>query len=126
MTKRPPTPEQLEELRSFIVSNRGKRNPSQLWTKYRLSVEAFDQMYEAQGGVCALCGWPGYSPLCVDHDHATGLVRGLLCKTCNNVLGDIRDCVDRLLAIIPGISESEIQRVTSYLRRAKWHSITEP
>jgi hypothetical protein len=35
-----------------------------------------------QGGRCALCGSAG--PLCADHDHDTGLLRGMLCQSCNN------------------------------------------
>jgi hypothetical protein len=49
-------------------------------------------MVEEQGGVCILCG--GASPdraLAVDHDHASGSIRGLLCSTCNTGLGAFGD-----------------------------------
>ena len=39
-------------------------------------------MLERQGKVCGICKTPG-KPLCVDHCHATGKVRGLLCRDCN-------------------------------------------
>jgi len=55
-----------------------------------LTVEEFDAMMEAQGGVCLFCGRPPYKRnkrLCVDHDHDTGRVRGLLCLKCNAALG---------------------------------------
>jgi hypothetical protein len=45
-------------------------------------------MIEAQGGTCAVC--PG-EPQHVDHDHETGLVRGILCFNCNQALGNARD-----------------------------------
>jgi hypothetical protein len=50
-------------------------------------------MFEAQGGVCAICGEarPEARTLHVDHDHATGAIRGLLCFRCNNALGDFRE-----------------------------------
>ena len=38
-------------------------------------------LHALQGGRCAVCGEGG--ALCVDHDHATGLARGLLCRSCN-------------------------------------------
>src|SRR5262245_34143031 len=40
------------------------------------------RLYQLQGGRCAICGEHAES-LHVDHDHATGLMRGLLCQTCN-------------------------------------------
>ena len=47
-------------------------------------------MLERQGKVCGICKTPG-KPLCVDHCHATGKVRGLLCRDCNLGLGNYKD-----------------------------------
>jgi hypothetical protein len=38
-------------------------------------------LLEMQGGRCAICG--SECPQCADHDHATGLLRGMLCSGCN-------------------------------------------
>jgi hypothetical protein len=46
-------------------------------------------MLAAQDGLCAGCGKP--DPEHVDHDHATGAVRGMLCFNCNQALGNVRD-----------------------------------
>lgn len=55
---------------------------------FNLTVEEYDAMHEAQGGVCAICGRPQQGKrLAVDHDHTTGKVRGLLCTACNRVMG---------------------------------------
>ncbi len=66
---------------------------------YRLSAEKFQEMLDAQGGVCAICGQPPISRkrLSVDHDHDTDTVRGLLCLHCNLILGYARDDI-RILA----------------------------
>jgi hypothetical protein len=47
-------------------------------------------MYTAQDGCCKLCKQPTpYSEIHTDHDHATGKVRGLLCRNCNYLLGKL-------------------------------------
>ncbi|MEY2571744.1 MAG: hypothetical protein QOE63_2094 [Acidimicrobiaceae bacterium] len=53
-------------------------------------------MIERQGGVCAICGRP--DPEHVDHDHATGRIRGILCFNCNGGLGQLGDDPERLRA----------------------------
>ena len=58
--------------------------------KYGISVEEYDQMFKNQDGVCAICHKPD-KVLCVDHDHNTGEIRGLLCAQCNTALGKFRD-----------------------------------
>lgn len=51
----------------------------------------------AQGNKCLCCNNPG--KLEVDHDHAVGRVRGLLCGSCNKALGLIRDNPDTALKL---------------------------
>jgi hypothetical protein len=49
--------------------------------------EEYARLLAAQGGHCALCpNTPKTRRLHVDHDHATGKVRGLLCHRCNRAL----------------------------------------
>lgn len=70
--------------------------------KYGITLAEYDAMLEAQGGTCALCDSPpteGIS-LHVDHDHATGEIRGLLCFLCNNALGDFDDDPARMRAAV--------------------------
>ena len=66
---------------------------SHLKRKYGMTLEDYERMFEAQGGVCAICGEarPEERTLHVDHDHETGVIRGLLCFRCNNALGDFRE-----------------------------------
>lgn len=58
--------------------------------KLGVSEQDYEKMLNAQGGVCAICGGPPdtrWKKLAVDHCHQTGVVRGLLCMTCNTMLG---------------------------------------
>lgn len=75
-----------------------------LKVEYGLSLEQFDEMIAQQHGVCAICKVKrvvrGEPHLHVDHDHQSGLVRGILCHHCNMILGHSRDSVDVLEACI--------------------------
>lgn len=43
-----------------------------------------------QGGLCAICTLPCKKP-CLDHDHATGAIRGVACSGCNALLGKLEN-----------------------------------
>lgn len=62
---------------------------------YDVTLEEKQELIEFQGGGCICKPWTGYNgnsrSLSIDHDHATGVVRGALCKHCNDLLGRIRD-----------------------------------
>ncbi len=63
---------------------------------YGLTLEQYAALLQEQGGACAICGEPetGGWDLAIDHDHATGIVRGLLCRRCNVGIGLLRDDAD--------------------------------
>lgn len=66
-------------------------------TVYGITADEYWAIYEHQGGVCAICrrATGTYKRLAVDHDHATGEVRGLCCRSCNrDVLGHARDDIE--------------------------------
>lgn len=54
---------------------------------YGVSPEQYEKLEEECGGVCLICEKENKRGLCIDHDHVTGEVRGLLCHKCNLVLG---------------------------------------
>ena len=60
-----------------------------LQRKYGIGVADYDEMLVAQDGRCPIC--KEYEVLVVDHDHATGKVRALLCDRCNRALGVVQD-----------------------------------
>jgi hypothetical protein len=61
--------------------------------KYGITLEQYQAMLEKQNGVCAVCGEHCKSgrALSVDHNHATGALRGLLCGNCNRGIGYLQD-----------------------------------
>ena len=83
---------------SISVSQRETGRESQLRI-YGLTVDQYDAMLAAQDGVCAICKSPdpngrsGSTYFVVDHDHATGDVRGLLCAPCNSGIGLLQDSI---------------------------------
>jgi len=69
----------------------------------RMTLAEYDALVEMQDGKCAICGRRAdevtagrMGRLCVDHDHATDKVRGLLCMQCNVALGNFGDNVETL------------------------------
>jgi recombination endonuclease VII len=88
----------------------GSTREYHLRRRYGFGQEQFDRMLAAQGGVCGICGAP--DPRHVDHDHAFGNVRGILCFNCNGGLGHFKDDLDRLTKAI------------SYLRGTTWQRVS--
>jgi DNA-directed RNA polymerase subunit RPC12/RpoP len=66
-----------------------------LKAKYGLSIEKYNQLLNKQNGKCAICEKDSSEfkqNLAVDHNHATGEIRGLLCSYCNHrLVGRHRD-----------------------------------
>jgi hypothetical protein len=69
-----------------------------LKSRYGLTVERRREMERAQDGRCAICDRE-MKRACIDHDHATGKVRDLLCHGCNIKLPAVEDQQFRQRAI---------------------------
>ena len=82
-------------VRTYTSENRRKWA---LKNRYGLSVEEFENMLIAQSGACGICEKELKKPH-IDHCHATGKVRGLLCHRCNTRLGGLDDEQWRLAAL---------------------------
>lgn len=75
----------------------------QLQRKFDMSPEDYVRLLLLQGRRCAVCRRHRdelQQDLVVDHCHASGRVRGLLCRACNQALGLVRDQVVVLDAMI--------------------------
>ena len=75
-----------------------------LWRKYKITLEDYDQMIVEQQGLCLICERIPKKKLVVDHNHHTGKVRGLLCDPCNVALGFLEDNVNFLAKAIKYLS----------------------
>jgi len=67
---------------------------------YGITKPEWDQMLKDQDGKCLICGYsdlsvPSFFPV-IDHCHATGRVRGLLCTKCNCGIGNLDDSIERM------------------------------
>ncbi len=72
------------------------KHSAHLKATYGIGIEEYDAMFRRQAGKCAICrGGTSKNFLATDHNHKTGEVRGLLCATCNKVLGKFRDDPER-------------------------------
>jgi len=79
-----------------------KRLEAHYVKEYNITLADYDAMYEEQKGKCAICGstnpkTPKNGRFCVDHDHVTGKVRGLLCSSCNRGIGLLQDDYEIIL-----------------------------
>lgn len=79
-------------------SRTNARNKRVLET-YGLTESDYLALFQAQEGLCAICGGKRRQLLSIDHDHRTGQVRGLLCRRCNGqLLTAARDSIEILQA----------------------------
>lgn len=81
------------------AKNPEKYRAYELKHRFGLTLADYDAMLEQQDGVCAICKTAttgGRGRFCVDHNHDTGVIRGLLCTNCNTMLGMAKDSPERL------------------------------
>lgn len=91
--------------KSCINKRNGLNRRKYTISQYGITIEEYDEFFNRQQGRCALPHCRKEGRLCIDHDHETGVVRGLLCVPCNSSLGALGD------------TKESIKGVLSYLTR---------
>ena len=74
-----------------------------LKAKYGMTSAQYNELFASQGYKCAVCGCnknQGRGKMPVDHCHATGKVRAILCQSCNVTLGKVGENEEILLSLI--------------------------
>lgn len=98
--------DKTEKWRGKSLKNRYEKH---LKAKYNITLEKYEEMLALQRGLCAICRHPEIAKakdgktikrLSVDHNHATGEIRGLLCDNCNKAVGCMQDDILRLQSAI--------------------------
>jgi GH24 family phage-related lysozyme (muramidase) len=92
-------------------------------SRYGITGKQYDELYRSQFCKCAICNvdlhhvWTDVkkeTKAYVDHDHATGQVRGLLCFHCNVGLGSFGDSIENLISAMAylsaAVSKSEFRK----------------
>lgn len=93
----------LEAVKKWAINNpeayAERQRRGHLRRFWNMTLEQYNEIFEKQGGVCAICKKPELSTrgrannqsLAVDHDHETGKIRELLCMDCNQTIGRFND-----------------------------------
>lgn len=89
------------------VVERARNREAQLKHMYGITIAQYHAILNSQGGLCAICRGESVDFFCVDHDHETNEIRGLLCRFCNSSLGRFGD------------NEAGVMRAVEYLRTAR-------
>ena len=97
----------LSRQQAYYRRHRERRLSLQRTINYGCTPEAYAAMLAEQDAKCASCGRPEtgrykgrIKNLAVDHDHATGRIRALLCQSCKKGIGSFRHDPDRLRAAV--------------------------
>jgi hypothetical protein len=95
--------------------------------QYGISLETYNMMIKAQCAACAICkstdpGGRGYWH--VDHDHQTGLIRGLLCHFCNTGIGLLGEDPVRMARAIDYVRGNHANIIGSVRTSRGWRAVT--
>lgn len=94
-------------------SNRAKELERHLIATFGMTYNDYQKMLTDQGGCCAICkALPGERRFDVDHCHTTNVIRGLLCSTCNRLIGYAKDSVERLLVAAEYLSSRKSSKTS--------------
>lgn len=96
---------QATYMRKWRKENPDAAKNADLLKEYGITLEQYHVMHDGQGGLCAICRQPEtiidrktgkLRMLSVDHHHASGVIRKLLCTRCNQGIGNFRESLEFL------------------------------
>lgn len=85
--------------RKYYQNNKLKRAKQLRAGVFGITVEQYDDLLSEQQCKCPICKKELDNP-CIDHDHSTGKVRGILCNSCNLGIGWLKEDIEILKASI--------------------------
>ena len=94
-----------------IIEGKRKYN-SWLIKRYGITLKDYEALLEKQGNKCAICETTnprGRGKFNVDHCHASGVVRSLLCVMCNMMIGMANDCPDVLRKAASYVADHKLE-----------------
>jgi hypothetical protein len=97
--------------KEWYEGNKEKQRDSAYKKLYQMTLDDYNRMFADQEGKCLICKIHQNelkTKLCVDHCHTTGLVRGLLCNSCNNLLARAKDSIETLQNAITYLSSAKV------------------
>ena len=89
-------------LRDWRIKNPRKQREYDLRASYNATPEQVTAILDWNGGPCSACGkqltkfGTGLDEACIDHDHQTEILRGIICGACNRALGYVKDSIEHL------------------------------
>jgi hypothetical protein len=82
-----------EQAKEYYLNHKEQRKEYVLQKLYNITLEQYNNMLKSQDNKCAVCknDFEQNDKICIDHNHNTNQVRGLLCHNCNIILGMAND-----------------------------------
>ena len=102
-----------EKIRAYTKKYKEKHYANQLKRLYGIGLHEYNLMLTEQKGKCACCGIHRNEltrNFAVDHDHDTGLIRGLLCGNCNTAIGKLGDNIEGLMRALNYLEKHELTK----------------
>lgn len=99
--------------KAYREKNKDKKRESELKRNFGIGLHEYNLILTEQKGKCACCGIHQNEltmNLAVDHDHDTGLIRGLLCGKCNTGIGILGDNIEGLMKALNYLEKHELTK----------------
>lgn len=103
-------PGSAEKVRDYSRAHEAKTQYRKEWRikkLYAITLTEYETLMDSVDRACQICS--SKSDPCLDHDHVTGKVRGVLCRSCNKAIGQLGDSAD------------SIRKALDYLEHANAH-----